>query len=112
VPNKASFQNLFMLLSGRSDRRLIDYYFTFEDYVSNGKKAFYGFHWREYSRGELEHLFSKAGFTVRQCDTFVAFQAHNGTSVLRQMVRGANRLMARALPRHGTQVCLVAERGR
>jgi len=110
VPNKASFQSLFALISGLSDHSAIDTYFEFENYVSNGKNAFYGFHWREYSPGELRHLFSKVGFLVPHCSTLVAFQTHARTSIARQIVRGVNRLVAGAIPRHGTNVCLVAER--
>jgi SAM-dependent methyltransferase len=110
VPNKASFQTLLALASGRSERTIIDSYYQFEDYTSNGKKAFYGFHWREYSRGELRHLYGRAGFSVRECDTFVAFQAHSTTSPGRRVARALNLLLGRLMPRYGTHVYLQAEK--
>ena len=110
VPNKASFQSILALILGRSERALIDSYYEFEDYISNGKKAFYGFHWREYSRSELRHLFARAGFSVRQCDTFVAFQAHATSSVARRLVRGVNLAAGALLRRYGTHVYLMAEK--
>jgi SAM-dependent methyltransferase len=108
VPNRASVQNILALICGRLERVGIDGYYTYEDYTSNGKKAFYGFHWREYSRGELAHLFTRAGFTVVKCSTFVAHQVHAETSVVRQMARWANCRLAGMLPRYGTNVYLEA----
>jgi SAM-dependent methyltransferase len=110
VPNRASFQSLAGLALGRGEDHLVDSYFTFEDYVSNGKKAFYGFHWREYSAPELHRLFSKAGFSVRRSGTFVAFQTHAKPSLARKIVRGVNRWAAGLLPRYGTHVWVVAEK--
>ena len=110
VPNKASLQAIIALIAGRQELKLIDAYYQYEDYVVHGKKAFYGFHWREYARPELQHLFAKAGFKVRQCDTVTAFQANPNRSVLRQAVRGANRWVTGVLRRYGTHVCLSAEK--
>ncbi len=110
VPNRASFQSLAALILGRSEEKLIDAYWEFEDYECNGKKAFYGFHWREYTRGELRHLFARAGFTIHACDTFVAFQEHGHTSALRNVVRSANKVAASILPRFGTHVWLDARK--
>ncbi len=110
VPNAASFQNLAGLVLGRSERAHINSYYQFEDYVSNGKKAFYGFHWREYTPPELAHMFARAGFQVRQCGTFVAFQSHGRTSIPRRLARVASTAMAGAFSRYGTHVFLVAEK--
>ncbi len=111
VPNKASFRAILGLIFGRSEHHLIQPYITFEDYTCNGRKVFYGFHWREYSRPELAQLFSNAGFTVRHSDTFVAFQTHPGRlSVPRHLVRAANTVLASIFRRYGTHVCLVAEK--
>jgi len=110
VPNKASFQSIWAHISGRFEAAGINAYFDCEDYRCNGKKAFYGFHWREYSSGELAHLFAKAGFKLHQYGTFAAFQAHSRVSPLRRLVRGANQVLAKALPRYGTHVYLVAEK--
>ena len=110
VPNKASFQSLLALVLGRAEEAGIDAYYQYEDYVSNGKKAFYGFHWREYSRGELGHLFRRAGFTVRLCDTFVAFQTRATSSITRRVARLVNVAAGSVLRRYGTHVCLIAEK--
>jgi SAM-dependent methyltransferase len=110
VPNKASFQNLFGLISGRSDRHFVDAYFEFEDYISNGKKFFYGFHWHEYSCPELRRMFEQVGFLTRSCTSFVAFHVHPNMSPVRRLVRGMNKIVARGLYRYGTNVGLVAEK--
>jgi SAM-dependent methyltransferase len=111
VPNKASFQAVLGLIFGRSERQLIQHYFTFEDYTCNGRKAFYGFHWREYSPPELTQLFSTAGFKVLQSDTFVAYQIQaRQPSLPRLIARAANTLVASILRRYGTHVCLIAEK--
>ena len=107
VPNKASFQSLAALIFGKSEL-LVDSYFEFEDYRSNGKNAFYGFHWREYSRSELRRLFSRAGFRVKQCNTFVAFHEKSPPSLARSLARTADILLASLLTRYGTNVYLVA----
>lgn len=110
VPNKASFQNLARLLLGRGERSQIDSYFTFEDYVCNGKTAFYGFHWREYSAPELHRLFERAGFSSCQAATFTAFQAHSKLPLLRRLMRLSNQVLAGILPRYATHVSLVARK--
>ena len=111
VPNKASFQAIFGLIFGRSEHHLIQPYFTFENYTCNGRNAFHGFHWREYSRPELVQLFSTAGFKVGHSDTFVAFQTHpEKPSVPRRIARAANTVLAGIFRRYGTHVCLIAEK--
>jgi SAM-dependent methyltransferase len=110
VPNRASFQNLAGLISGRGERQHIDLYYQFEDYLCHGKKAFYGFHWHEYTPPELLRLFARAGFSVRRCDTVVAFQGHSSGSLGRRMARRANVLLGGLLRRYGTHVLLVAEK--
>jgi len=111
VPNKASFQALLRLAFGRAEDHLIRPYFTFEDYRCNGRKVFYGFHWREYSRPELALLFGTAGFKVRQSGTFVAFQTPvEKPSVPRRLARAANTVLAGVFRRYGTHVCLIAEK--
>src|ERR1700682_4263553 len=85
VPNRASFLNIVGLIFGRFEKQAVDAYYHFEEYTSNEKKAFYGFHWREYSRTELAHLFARVGFTVLKSDTFVAFQTHSQISFARRL---------------------------
>lgn len=110
VPNKASFQNLVALISGRFELEHIDAYYQFEDYVSNGKKAFYGFHWREYTGPELARLFARAGFSILSCDCFVTFQSHARLSAARKLLRQGTRWLAAVLPRYATDVGLVAQK--
>jgi len=110
VPNRASFQSLAALLVGRGEASHIDAFFQYEDYVSNGKKAFYGFHWHEYTVNELRFLFARAGFQVARCGTIVAFQEHSHTSTLRRWARCVNQVMGKVLPRFGTHVFLEAIR--
>jgi SAM-dependent methyltransferase len=106
VPNRASFQGLAALVMGRGEASHIDGFFEFEEYVSNGKKAFYGFHWHEYTVNELRFLFEKAGFKVARFGTMVAFQEHARISAVRRLARGVNRVMGKLLPRFGTHVFL------
>lgn len=110
VPNKASFQNLTELVLGRRDRENVQAYYTFENYTSNGKKAFYGFHWREYTQPEMAHLFSMADFRIEECGTFVAFQGHAQVSTARRVVRGVNSVVGGLMRRFGTNVYLVAQK--
>jgi SAM-dependent methyltransferase len=110
VPNRASFQNMAGLVSGRLELENINSYYTYEDYACDGKKVFYGFHWREYSAPELGHLFARAGFSVLRCGTFVAFSGGPEVPLLRRLARGAAVTLARLMPRYGTHVFLVAQK--
>lgn len=108
VPNRTSFQNLFALLTGRGEGHSIGSCFQFEDYESNGKKAFYGFHWREYTPSELRRLFTDAGFKVEACGTFTDFQGHETPGLGRRLARLCATVGTRLLPRFGKNVYLVA----
>jgi SAM-dependent methyltransferase len=110
VPNKASMPNLAALILGWSEPCLVEAYYTFEDYVSDGKKAFYGFHWREYTAPELRHLFSRAGFTISRCDTSVAFQGTTDTSFKRRARRAVMNGLCKLLPRYATEIRLVGQK--
>jgi SAM-dependent methyltransferase len=108
VPNKASLQSIVALLSGRKEKELINGYYVFEDYESNGKKAFYGFHWREYTAPELAHLFARAGFKIRACGTLTAFQNQGRIGIGRKLARSLSRMGTSLCNRYGTNVYLVA----
>lgn len=108
VPNKASLQNLAGLLFGRGENGLIESFYAFEHSMSGGKKAFYGFHWREYTAPELSRLFSGAGFRVQPCGTFNAFQGRARIGAGRRMLRAFLKIVAAIFPRHRTHVYLVA----
>jgi SAM-dependent methyltransferase len=108
VPNRASFQAMFSLVFGRAEEYNIKSYFQFEDYESSGKKAFYGFHWREYSPPELLALFSGVGFTVQKCSSCAVFQDHGPLSMMRRMGRTLSRIGTILFPRYGTNTYLIA----
>lgn len=110
VPNKASFQAIAGLLSRKKDPTGVQIYYDFENFQSDGKTAFYGFHWREYTPEELSSLFSMAGFKVRKCGTAVAFHQRNNLSVKRKFFRWINKWMVAIAPRHGTNVFLTAQK--
>ena len=48
-----------MLLTSRGETAVVENYFGHENYVSNGKNAFYGFPWREYTSSEISALFAR-----------------------------------------------------
>jgi SAM-dependent methyltransferase len=108
VPNKASFQSLVALSTGRREKGLIDDFFTFENYQSKGKTAFYGFHWREYSPPELSYLFTRIGFKVQACSSFTAFRDEGPVGMGRKFARSLSQIGTSIFPRYGTNVYLVA----
>jgi SAM-dependent methyltransferase len=108
VPNRGSFQAIFALLFGRHEELAIKSYFKFEDYEVNGKKGFYGFHWREYTPRELALLFSQAGFKVKVCRTFTEFQGLGQLSIGRRMARLLSRIGSNILNQFGANVFLIA----
>ena len=110
VPNRASFPSICALLSGRNEAEMVNSFFEFEDYEANGKKAFYGFHWHEYTPREMASLFRQAGFRVQVCKTFTVFQDHEALGFARRLARGLARTVSRVFNRFGTNVYLVATR--
>lgn len=108
TPNKASWQSIAALFSGKGEKKLINDYCDFENYQINGKTGFYGFHWREYTFPELAHLFAHAGFKVERAGSFNAFQPREMMSVSRRIARGFAKAAASVFPRHGTHVYLMA----
>lgn len=110
VPNRASFQVIFSLLFGRGEESAIRSYYKFENYELNGKKAFYGFHWREYTSIELAVLFADAGFKVQRCRSFSAFHDSRKLSLGRRLARLLSQLGTFLLPRFGTNVYLIARK--
>lgn len=108
VPNKTSFQALAGLLSRKTYPQSIKSYYEFENYQSDGKTAFYGFHWREYTLEELSALFRQAGFKVEMCETDIVFHDHERLTAKRRLLRFVNKAIGRFFPRHGTNVFLTA----
>lgn len=108
VPNKAAFQRIVALLSGRGEKSEIKTYFEVENYMSDGKKVFYGLHWREYSPPELSQLFDSAGFKIQAGGSFIAFRDHEHLSVRRRLARVLAKAGTACFPRYGTNVFLVA----
>jgi SAM-dependent methyltransferase len=108
VPNKTSFQALAGLLSRQKLPQSIKSYFDFENYQSDGKTAFYGFHWREYTPEELSALFREAGFQIERCETDIVFHHHASITAKRRILRFINKTIGRLFPRHGTNVFLTA----
>lgn len=108
TPNKASWQSIAALFSGKGEKELINGYYQFENYQVDGKTGFYGFHWREYALPELKHLFARAGFKVDRAGSFNSFQPCETMSVRRRVARRFAKATASVLPRHGTHVYLLA----
>lgn len=108
VPNKASYQNIFAFLTGRQDKKLINDFLTIENAELNGKKVFYGFHWREYSPQELSYLFASIGFKVQACSSFTEFQNYGKVGICRKIARVMSQTGSSLLPRYGTHVYLTA----
>lgn len=108
VPNKASFQNIVALITGRFEDVLIQSYFIHENYKTEGKPVFYGFHWREYTPRELRLLFSGCGFSILRCSTVSTFHNFSKPGPGRRLLRMMSRVGARFLPRYGSEVFLEA----
>lgn len=110
VPNKASVYNLLKLIFGKHEKSGIDSFYQFEDYESNGKKAFFGFHWREYSSRELHQLFHQAGFKVQVSGSFNDFISHPNISLSRHLARTLYKAGTFALPRYRSNIYLIASK--
>lgn len=109
APNSASLQNLARLVTGRRETQTVDYYHQFADYVCAGKKAFYGFHWHEYTANELATLFSKSGFNV-QPGTFTTHMTTGRVGPVKKCLRLANKAVCSVFPRFSSNVSLIASK--
>lgn len=110
VPNRASLQSLALLLLGRGEAHKMNGYFAFEDYESCGKKAFYGFHWNEYTPTEMRFLFERAGFQMDSIGTFVEMTRMDNAPVTRRAARLISRTVGGIIPRVGTNVAMIARK--
>lgn len=110
VPNRASGEALFSLLTNRYQREGVDAYFKFAGYECNGKRAFLGFHWREYTLAEFSHLFQRAGFRIVEEGWLMHFQDHEQVGLPRRMVRAVLRGLCLLRPSLGKNCCLVVEK--
>jgi len=108
VPNKASWQRLAVLLTGKGEDFLIDDFYEFEEYEIDGKKAFHGYHWREYSPPELRRLFAGAGFKIQAAGSFNFFQPREKMGLLRRGARALAEAGSSMFPRQKTHVYLMA----
>ena len=108
VPNKASFQAIYSLITGRNQADSISTYFQFEDYICAGKKVFYGFHWREYSPFELRTLFQRVGFDVTACEGFTVFHDNHKPSFGRRIARSMAEIGTQIAPQYGSNIYLEA----
>lgn len=110
VPNRASGEALFALLTDRNQRSSIDSYFKFADYKFNGKIGFLGFHWREYALTEFAHLFERSGFRIAEQGWLMHFQDYERLSLLRRIARVVLRGLCTLRPSLGKNCCLVVEK--
>lgn len=108
VPNKASFQNIVSLITGRFEANQIQSYFMHENYQTAGKPVFYGFHWREYTPPELRMLFEGCGFSILRCSTVCSFHHCADLRPGRRLLRWMARVGTKLLPRYGSEVFLEA----
>jgi SAM-dependent methyltransferase len=108
VPNKASWQRLAVLLTGKGEDFLIDDFYKFEEYEIDGKKAFHGYHWREYSPPELRRLFAGTGFKIQAAGSFNCFQPREKMGFLRRGARALAQAGSSMFPRHKTHVYMMA----
>ncbi len=109
VPNKASIYALIKLFSGKN-KEAIDSFFQFENYESNGKKAFFGFHWREYTPEELKQLFHQIGFKIQASGGVNEFSTQSKTSLPRHLARTLYKAGTILLPSHRSHVYLIASK--
>lgn len=110
VPNRASGEALFSLLTNRNQRYGIDAYYKFENYECNGKRVFLGFHWREYTLVEFAHLFRQAGFRIAEQGWSMHFQDSERLSSGRKLARTFLRSLCGLRPSLGKNCYLVAEK--
>jgi SAM-dependent methyltransferase len=110
APNRASWQRLLTLFSGKGENYLIDDFYEFENYEIDGKKAFHGYHWREYSPPELPRLFSRAGFKIQSAGAFNYFQPRENMGLMRRAARTAAKAGCLLFPRQKTHVYLMAKK--
>jgi len=110
VPNRASGETLFSLLTGRNQRSGIDTYFKIADSEASRKGPYLGFHWREYTLLEFTHLFRQAQFHISDSGWVMHFQDHGPVGLTRKLARALLRCFMLLRPSLGKGCYLVAEK--
>ncbi len=107
VPNVAKFGTRLKLMLGRPIGATIDSFHQFYGYEG---KRFLGFHWREYTLGELAELFSRQGFTITSASHLVTFESRPQITLLRKVKRLVGRAACAVVPSGGTICSIVAQK--
>jgi SAM-dependent methyltransferase len=101
VPNRASLESLTTMMSTGRAAKLVDSYYTFENFLNNGRRVFLGFHWREYTLAEFAHLFRRAGFHIEEQGWLLQFHNEPHLTFPRRMQRAAWRAACALRPSLG-----------
>lgn len=103
VPNQAKLDKRLALLRGRSVLPPVPGYYQFAG------QAFYGFHWREYTLGELVALFDPV-FTVESARYLQTFETRPDATLGRRLKRSLARQVTSLVPGFSSLCTLVARK--
>ena len=108
VPNRASAESFFNLITGRGQIEHIDEFFKYADYEVKTGHTFFGFHWHEYTKRELIHLLTGCGFFIEKVGCITEFQEKPDLSFLRKAIRSVLKITGIILPSFGNHICVIA----
>jgi SAM-dependent methyltransferase len=74
VPNRASADSLFNLLSGRGQIEHIDEFLKYENYEKEMGRTCFFYHWHEYTLREFKYLLQMCGFAIDKAGYLMEFQ--------------------------------------
>lgn len=110
VPNRASAEALFNLITGRGQIEHIDEFFKYANYEIETGHTFFGFHWHEYTKRELIHLITVCGYEIERAGFITEFQEKAGLSLSRKIIRAILKLAGTIVPSLGNHICVVAKK--
>lgn len=108
VPNRASADSLFNLLTGRGQIEHIEEFFKYADYEQESGHTCFNYHWHEYTMRELKHLLTRVGFDIEKCGYIMEFQDKADISLLRKLIRSGLKIGFAILPSLGNHICISA----
>ena len=106
VPNRASADSLYNLITGRGQIEHIEELFKYADYETETHHTCFAFHWHEYTMREFKHLLTKCDFMIKKSGYLMGFQDKHQLSFLRRLFRWCLKVGSIIAPSLGNHICV------
>ncbi|MGC8743285.1 MAG: class I SAM-dependent methyltransferase [Verrucomicrobiia bacterium] len=107
VPNRASADSIFNLLSGRGQIEHIEEFLKYADFERETGHTCFFYHWHEYTMREFKHLLQRCGFSIEKAGYIMEFQDKAGISISRRLIRSILKTGSLVFPSLGNHLCVL-----